>query len=70
MKNNGQIRKRLLEKPISFFIDELQNGMIAANRSGDVCATIFYANRINILNEIVASFTAMDVETDGLFTEE
>ena len=69
MKSRAQIRKDILVKPIGDIIDKFKDSMDLANRSGDICATVSFANQINALNEVVDLLMVVDEETDNLLTE-
>jgi len=69
MKDRGQIRKDILAMPIGDILNEIKDSMDLANRCGDICATVSFANEINVLNEIIDGLVTVDEETDGLITE-
>ena len=70
MKSRAQIRADVLEMSIKDVLDTLKDGLDLANRSGDICATVSYANKINTLEEVVDGLVTVDAETDNLFTED
>ena len=47
------IRKRVLDMPIGDIVNDLKSGMNLANRCGDICATVYYANRVNALEDVI-----------------
>ena len=69
MKDIGQIRKDILAMPIGDILNEIKDAMDLTNRCGDICATVNFANEINVLNEIIDGLVTVDEETDGLITE-
>ena len=42
-----------MERPIKDIIDELEDALALANESGDIKATIHYANMVNNLEDTV-----------------
>jgi len=68
MKNKQSIREIILSLPIGQILDEMNDAMDLANRSGDIPATIAYANRINVLNEIIDVGIEIEKET-GIYSE-
>ena len=68
MKNKQSIREIILSLPIGQILDEMKDALDLANRSGDIPATIAYANRINVLNEIIDVGIEIEKET-GIYSE-
>ena len=69
MKDREQIRKEILEIPIGDIISSFRDSLMLADKCGDICATIRFANQINTLEDIVDLFVSIDEETDNLLTE-
>lgn len=69
MSDREQIRQKILNRPIGDFISDCKEGLETANKHGDICACVSYANNIIHLEDIVDAFVAIDEETGGLITE-
>jgi len=60
---SSDLRNEILNRPIKEFIDEFKDAMDLANRSGDITATVYYANRINSLNDMVDCICEAEEDT-------
>ena len=67
LKNNS--RDVVLKIPIGDVISELEGGMETANKCGDICACVYYATKINALNDVVDGLVSVDKDTEGLISE-
>ena len=63
-------REAVLSIPIGDVISSLKDALDLAGRCGDVCASVYYATRINALNDIVDGLVSVDKDTDGLIREQ
>lgn len=48
-----KLREDILSMPIGEVLNDMKNGMDLASRSGDICATVEYANRVNALEDAI-----------------
>lgn len=62
--------KTVLSMTLKDVLLEYKDGMDLANKHGDICTTVSFANKINFVQEIINDFMDVDEETEGLITEE
>ena len=62
-------RETVLSMTLEDVLREYKDAMKLANKYGDFCFTVYYANKINLIEEIIKTFMGLDEETEGLITE-
>ncbi len=63
-------RKAVLSMTLEDVLAELKDAIDLASRSGDICHTVYFADKINLIENLIDNFITVDEDTDGLITEE